>query len=183
MAPGPIPRRDDENTRPRSRRGEAGGAPVKRGELRPVNPPKADPEWHRIAVEMYESVSTSGESDFYQDSDWALLYSLCDDLSRYKKQEDRFDEGTRLFDAWSELTEEEREASGFDPKKPPRGYGRGGSAMKLNAILDGFKRLLIAEGDRRIAHIELHEPADDSADKKGQVRSMYEARLKRASQG
>ncbi|WP_406192387.1 hypothetical protein OH733_05380 [Streptomyces griseus] len=29
-------------------------------------------------------MKTSGQADFYQNSDWAFAYSLCEDLSHYK---------------------------------------------------------------------------------------------------
>lgn len=60
------------------------------GQLRPVTHiPEADPNWHQIAIEFYESLETSGQADFYQDSDWMYAYSLCDDLSYYKKSGQR----------------------------------------------------------------------------------------------
>lgn len=156
--PGPIPRRDEENTRPRSRRGAAGGPTVQVGELRPTKDWLPDPDWHPIAISAFESFKNSGQSDWFQDSDWAFLFTLCDDLSRYKRQEDRADEGTTAYDRWNDMSEDERVAAGMDAKKPPRGFGRGGSANKLTTIYDGFSRLMMTEGDRRRLHVELRRP-------------------------
>lgn len=81
--PGPRPRREGELARPRHRKG-ADQAPTVRGELRPVRQWDADPEWHPIAINLFDSLAASGQSDFYQESDWAYAYAVCDDLSQYK---------------------------------------------------------------------------------------------------
>ncbi|GGK13145.1 hypothetical protein GCM10010124_02120 [Pilimelia terevasa] len=84
LARGPIPNRDDDLARPRHRNGRE-QAPATRGELRPVTVPDPDPDWHPIACRLYEALRTSGQADFYQDSDWAFAFSVCDDLSHYKR--------------------------------------------------------------------------------------------------
>jgi hypothetical protein len=53
--------------------------------MKPVKIPNADRDWHPIARRLWDSLKTSGQSDFYQNSDWAFAYSLCEDLSYYKK--------------------------------------------------------------------------------------------------
>ncbi|MFH8414367.1 hypothetical protein ACH4B9_14635 [Streptomyces collinus] len=53
--------------------------------MRPVRIPRADPDWHPIAKELYDSLKKSGQADFYQQSDWAYAKALIDDLSHYKK--------------------------------------------------------------------------------------------------
>lgn len=83
LARGPIPNREADLARPRERKGKD-ERPVTKGELKPVRVPRADPEWHPIAKTLYDSLKKSGQSDFYQQSDWAFAYSLCDDLSYYK---------------------------------------------------------------------------------------------------
>lgn len=52
---------------------------------RPAKIPNADRDWHPIARRIWDSLKTSGQQDFYESSDWAIAYSLCDDLSYYKK--------------------------------------------------------------------------------------------------
>lgn len=81
---GPVPKRESELARPRSRKG-AEQQPVTKGVMRPVSIPRADPKWHKIAKMFWESLKKSGQSDFYQQSDWAFAYSLADDLSAYKE--------------------------------------------------------------------------------------------------
>lgn len=81
---GPVPNRSDDLARPRSRKG-GDRTEITRGELRPVTVPDPDPDWHPIAIALWESLLTSGQADFYQDSDWAFAFSLMDDLSLYKQ--------------------------------------------------------------------------------------------------
>ncbi|OKI45103.1 phage terminase small subunit [Micromonospora sp. CB01531] len=82
--PGPVPNREDDLARPRSRKGKDQVA-VTKGEARPVRVPNADPEWHPIARKLWDGLKSSGQADFYQNSDWAFAYSLCEDLSVYKQ--------------------------------------------------------------------------------------------------
>lgn len=46
--------------------------------------PEADANWHPIAVRLWDSLAISGQARFYEPSDWALAYSLMDDLTYYK---------------------------------------------------------------------------------------------------
>lgn len=82
--PGPVPNREADLARPRERKG-SDVQPVTKGELRPVTVLEPDPEWHPIAARLYESLRSSGQSDFYQNSDWAFAFSVCEDLSVYKR--------------------------------------------------------------------------------------------------
>lgn len=79
--PGPVPKREDE----RRRRNKPEGGEVSKGEMRKVRVPQGDPDWHPIAKRLYDSLRTSGQADWYQNSDWNFAYSLCEDLSYYKK--------------------------------------------------------------------------------------------------
>lgn len=125
-------KRESELARPRSRKG-GDPQPAKRGTLQPVKVPNADRSWHPIAKRFWDSLKTSGQSEFYQDSDWAFAYSLCDDLSQYKKPLVNRD-GEEYF------------------KRSPE---------MLKALLAGMERLLVTEGDRRKVRVELHEPEPD----------------------
>ncbi len=79
----------------------------------------------------------SGQSSFYEASDWALAYSLMDDLSAYKGAERR-------------------------------------SAQMLQTIYTTFERLLIAEGDRRRARMELERnDSDKPEDEKVAIMERY----------
>lgn len=82
--PGPVPSRSEDLARPRERKGSDVQS-VTKGELRGVTIPHKAQDWHPIAVKMWEGLKTSGQADFFQNSDWAFAYSLMDDLSYYKK--------------------------------------------------------------------------------------------------
>lgn len=82
--PGPVPNRSEDLARPRERKGSDQQS-VKTGEMRKVTIPHADSEWHPIARKVWDGLKTSGQADFFQNSDWAFAYSLMDDLSHYKK--------------------------------------------------------------------------------------------------
>ncbi|AKY03387.1 minor tail protein [Streptomyces phage Aaronocolus] len=82
--PGPVPNREADLARPRSRKG-GDVQEVTKGVMRPVKIPNADRDWHPIAKRLWDSLKTSGQADFYQQSDWAFAYSLMEDLSYYKK--------------------------------------------------------------------------------------------------
>ena len=119
---GPVPRREEELARPRERKG-GDQVPVTHGQMRPItwNVP-ADENWHPIAKMLYESVVSSGQSDFYQDSDYAMLYSICEDLSVYKNAGKR--SGQLLQSIMSALTsllltEGERRRVRIELQKPP----------------------------------------------------------------
>lgn len=85
--PGPIPERESNLARPRARKGaEQSGPPVTKGTALPTTIPDPDPEWHNIATMLWEGATTSGQSLYYQNSDWAMLYSICDDISYIKNQ-------------------------------------------------------------------------------------------------
>lgn len=127
---GPVPKRSEE--RRRGDRSETGIT------LTRVSVPDVDvvvapanPDWHPIARGFYESLSTSGQSRFYEPSDWALAYLVC-----------------HMMDEALE-----------DPK--------GISAAKMGAIMAPMGDLLITEGARRRARVELtraSEPEVISAD-------------------
>ena len=101
--PGPVPNRSDDLSRTRdANRGDR--PPITKGELRPVYDVLAPGEdWHEIAKELYLSAAESGQSDFYQKSDWMLWYSLCEDLSHYKKMGRR--SGQLLATIYSTMTD------------------------------------------------------------------------------
>lgn len=77
--PGPAPKRAAERTRtapPKS-------GVARHGELLAVKVPPVDARWHPRAKEFYKSLKTSGQADFYQNSDWAYARIVCDYLTRW----------------------------------------------------------------------------------------------------
>lgn len=47
-----------------------------------VEAPEVDPSWHPIAQDWYRSLAQSGESRFYEPSDWATARYVAEAMSR-----------------------------------------------------------------------------------------------------
>jgi hypothetical protein len=118
-----VPNRESDLARPRSRKGGE-QAPVTKGEMRKVTVPNADPDWHPIAVMFWKSLKTSGQCDFYQNSDWAYAYSIAEDLSLYKKSGRRSSQMAQvIYAAMSNLlvTEADRRRIRIELHEPESG--------------------------------------------------------------
>lgn len=83
-----IPKPESALARPRSRKGKDQQSTL-HGVRRPLSSEYLDREapedWHPIARDLWNSIKTSGQIDFMQDTDVVMVWSLCDDLSLYKK--------------------------------------------------------------------------------------------------
>ena len=101
--PGPMRNRPEDLSRGRdAERGDR--PPISKGTLREVTDVWAPSEdWLPMVQELYLSAAESGQSDFYQKSDWMLWYSLCEDLNYYKKMGKR--SGQMLQTIYSTMTE------------------------------------------------------------------------------
>lgn len=82
---GPVPKRSEE----RIRRNKDDREPVQVAAGSDVVVPEPDELWHPIARRLWDSLAESGQSKFYEPSDWALAYSLMDDLTYYKNASKR----------------------------------------------------------------------------------------------
>ncbi len=81
---GPVPKHSEDRKR---RNAPASSSPVVESVVIPAGEvvvPEADANWHPIALRLWDSLALSGQSKFYEPSDWALAYSLMDDLTYYK---------------------------------------------------------------------------------------------------
>lgn len=75
--PGPVPKRSDQ----RRRRNQ--DVPIDRAVgAAEVAAPPADESWHRIARDWYDSLAESGQSAFYEPSDWATARYVAEAMSR-----------------------------------------------------------------------------------------------------
>lgn len=79
---GPVPERTENII---GHRAKDFADDVSRAPAREVTWHQADPDWHPIARQLYMAAKKSGQAVYYQQSDIALLYSICDDLSDFKK--------------------------------------------------------------------------------------------------
>jgi hypothetical protein len=48
----------------------------------PPEPPSAPEYWHPLATGWYDSLAVSGQSRFYEPSDWAYAYLLAESITR-----------------------------------------------------------------------------------------------------
>lgn len=83
--PGPIPNRSDDLARPQYDANRKGNIPLSKGVSIPSEPLAANEDWDSVIARLYNSVHVSGISAFYEASDWAMLYLLCDELDAAKK--------------------------------------------------------------------------------------------------
>jgi hypothetical protein len=136
---GPVPKRHAERLGHRAK-GEK--KPEQATVLaRRVPAPPADPDWHPYAAAWFNSLASSGQSVFYEPSDWTTAYILAEQVSRELKPK----------------------VVGIDQK-----FGRAIieeapiSGPSLNAFLKGITSLLGTEGDRRRAQLELSRQGEDA---------------------
>lgn len=126
--PGGLPRKREEDlARPRERRGGE-QLPVTKGDMMPLDEKRLqpDPNWHESARFLWDTCLESGQIAYYQNSDLAMLWTLCDDLSYAKRARVR-------------------------------------SGQLLQTIYSALNPLLLTEGARRAARIELQKPSEGKA--------------------
>jgi hypothetical protein len=141
---GPVPKRSDQRRRrnePEVPIDQAPGAPE-------VMVPDVDETWHPIAQNWYTSLAASGQSSFYEPSDWATAYLIAESMSRDLSPQavGIIENGPRAGEVIYDVT-------------PVKG-------ANLNAYLKAFGNLLVTEGDRRRASVELQRPAPEDPDAK-----------------
>lgn len=85
--PGPVPKRSTERRR-RNSTSKVQTVAVLVGAK--VEIPAPDPAWHPIAKDWYLSLAQSGQSQFYEPSDWQMARFVADAMSRNLKQRAKF---------------------------------------------------------------------------------------------
>lgn len=77
-AGGPVPKRASQR-----RRRNKPATPIKQAPAAPeVKAPRVDGKWHPVAKRWYKSLGESGQSKFYEPSDWATAYVIAESMSR-----------------------------------------------------------------------------------------------------
>lgn len=135
---GPIPKRSES----RQRRNEPVREVTKAFGAEDVPVPEPDPEWHPIARRVWDSLVVSGQSRFYEPSDWAVAFSLMDDLSYYKRGAKR--SGQMLQTVMSSLssllvTEGDRRRLALELNRPS---GEGSEDDGKVAVMDKWRQRL-----------------------------------------
>lgn len=128
---GPVPKRESQR-----RRTNKPERPTVHAATTPsVTVPDADPNWHPVALRWFESLAQSGQSAFYTASDWATAFVVAESMSRELKPQPLV--VGRGEDATVEMV-----------SMPPKG-------ASLAAWLKAMSSLMVTEGDRRRAGLEL----------------------------
>jgi hypothetical protein len=91
---GPVPKRSTERRR---RNKDSEVETTKIAGLGPVEVPPADDTWHPIARDWYVSLAQSGQSTFYEPSDWQYARYVAQVMSVNLKQGKKF--SAMLFSA------------------------------------------------------------------------------------
>lgn len=91
---GPVPKRSEESLGHKTKAEKS--AVTKSSGAAEVPVPEADPRWHSIARQWYESLAESGQSRYYEPSDWWTAQYLAEAMSR-NLDSDRF--SAQLFAA------------------------------------------------------------------------------------
>lgn len=137
---GPTPKRSDQ----RRRRNIPTGGEPDQAEGFPVKVPSIPKDWHPVAKMWFRSLGSSGQSAFYQQSDWATAFVLAESISRELSPQPMI--VGKGEDATVEMV-----------SLPPKG-------ASLAAWLKGFTALMVTEGDRRRLSLELTTPKTDEGE-------------------
>jgi hypothetical protein len=153
---GPIPDREDNLARPRERKGSDEQA-AKRGQLRPIAIDwQPDPTWSDFTLSIWNSASSSGMSDFYQDTDYAELFFICQELDRYSKPRVNTTTGELYYKQSPEM---------------------------VKALLTGLSNLGFTEGDRRRIRVELDAPEPEQRSASVTALHLYQGALAQPQAG
>lgn len=145
-ARGPVGKRSDKR---HGHRSAAENAATKAEGAASVVRPEPDADWHPVALRWYESLSESGQSQFYEPSDWATAYLMAESISRDLKPQ---------FVGFAQTGRDTTEAE--FATIPLKG-------ASLAAYLKAMSDLLATEGARRRASIELQRPSPERSDDSG----------------
>jgi hypothetical protein len=141
---GPIPKRSDQ----RRRRNSPAQPITKLPAARAVTVPEVDPSWHPLATAWFTSLADSGQSAFYEPSDWGLAFLVAESMSR--------DLNPQVVG----ITDSGKVVTSVIPLK----------GASLSAYLRAMNVLLVTEGDRRRLQVELERPeARDANEERAQA--------------
>jgi hypothetical protein len=134
----------------------AAGVAVRAPGAEVVEVPSADPSWNPVAVRWYESLAMSGQSKFYEPSDWATAFAVAESMSR------EFEPQPIVIGTGKDATVQMHRVA---PK-----------AASVAAWLKAASQLMATEGDRRRMALELERPAPDGDEEGGDVTHLDDVR-------
>lgn len=120
--------------------------------LEPVVQPAPSPRWHPIAAAWYAALGKSGQSIFYEPSDWALAMMIAESMSR-----DLGPKYVRMRKVWvpGERDENTREWLDGHYEEEPVYEQTTINGAALSAYMAGMAKLLVSEVDRRTFRMEV----------------------------
>jgi hypothetical protein len=153
-ARGPVPKRSSE--RRRTNKPVDGAKITTAPAAKTVVAPVADDAWHKVALTWYDSLALSGQSRFYEPSDWATAFLIAESISR------------DLSPQVVGFTEKEGAITATIPLK----------GASLSAYLKAMSSLLVTEGDRRRSRVELERGAVVDEDEAASVTALADFQSK-----
>jgi len=121
-----------------------------------VPAPEANDEWHEVAARFYDALRHSPQRLYYEESDWAFAYLLCEHLTR---------ELNPKFVGTKKVHEGET-VSGLPIMVDEEMYEQM-PVGSIAAIMKAMEKLMVTEPDRRKARVEIERNAiveDDLGD-------------------
>jgi len=134
-----VPKRTDQ----RRRRNKENGDVTRARSTAPVGEgPEADPDWHPVAIEWFTSLGESGQSQFYEPSDWAQARYIAHEMSR-SLEAPRFSGQAlaAITGAMTELltTEGARRRARLELEKGPEAVEDAGKVSRMDAYRQAAK--------------------------------------------
>lgn len=142
MTSGPPPKRSEERRRRNRDAVETQKVDIAELSSHDVEIPVADEGWDPVTKMIWDSLPRSGQAIFYEPADWAAAYLMCESIDRDLKPQ------------VVGITEQGEVVRDVIPLK----------GASLSAYIKMMTSLLMTEGDRRRARIELErQKAKDAA--------------------
>lgn len=160
MTSGPPPKRSEERRRRNKDAVETQKVDVAELASHDVEIPVADETWDPVTKMIWESLPRSGQAIFYEPADWAAAYLMCESIDRDLKPQ-----VVGIHEETGEVIMAEIPLKG----------------ASLSAYIKMMTSLLMTEGDRRRARIELErqKAKDAAAGGEGKVVSISKTRQAR----
>ena len=150
---GPVPKRSSQ--RRRTNKPEDGIEPTTAPGAVEVPVTKANAKWHPIAKRWFEALAPSGQSAFYEPSDWATAELIAESMSRDLKPQ---------VVGMSETVKTDPESGVSYTVAEPVLAAIPLKGASLAAYLKAMSALLVTEGDRRRVRLELERPKGGDVD-------------------
>lgn len=113
-----------------------------------VPAPEADESWHPVALNFYNGLRRSPQRLYYEESDWAFAFLLCEHLTR--ELEDKY-VGTKKVYQGDSSTGLPIMVDEVVRERMPVG--------SLGNVIKAMEKLMVTEPDRRKARVEIERGA------------------------